>query len=75
MASLMLPGRKYKGPDRAMLPYAYADVLVYTDFDVHTEMLQVDGLTLPPGFTLLPVKKRADNDSLFRALAILKYGG
>ncbi len=22
MASLMLPGRKYKGPDRAMLPYA-----------------------------------------------------
>ena len=75
MASLMLLGRKYKGPDRAMLPYAYADVLVYTDFDVHTEMLQVDGLTLPPGFTLLPVKKRADNDSLFRALAILKYGG
>ena len=72
---LMLPGRKYKGPDRAMLPYAYEDVLLYTDYDVHTRMPRADGLTLPPGFTLLPVKKRTDNDSLFRALAILKYGG
>ena len=77
MASLMqmLPGRKYRGPDRAMLPYAYEDVLFYTDYGLHTNMLRVDGLTLPPGFTLLPVEERAGNDSLFHALAILKYGG
>ena len=66
-------GQTLHGPGRVLL-HQYESDLHYHNEEVHNSMIHHAGLKLLPGFTLLFVNSK-DNDSLFHALAILKYGG